>query len=79
MTMPVTANQKQSDLDDKAQHDTLLKQYEIQWQDHFQTRSQTWKGLEISVILAVALVGLDWKIDHRGKKDKKKRNGTISD
>ncbi len=63
--MPVTANQKQSDLDDKAQHDTLLKQYEIQWQDHFQTRSQTWKGLEISVILAVALVGLDWKIDHQ--------------
>jgi len=35
---------------------------EIQWQDHFQTRTQTWKTLEISALLAVALVGIDWRI-----------------
>jgi hypothetical protein len=42
----------------------LLKLFEIQWQDHFQTRSQTWKALEIAAIIAVALVGLDWQIDN---------------
>lgn len=36
---------------------------DIQWQDHFQTRSQTWKALEITSVLAVALVGLDWRFD----------------
>src|SRR5947209_12268335 len=40
----------------------LLKTLEIQWQDHFQTRTQTWKTLEISALLAVALVGIDWRI-----------------
>lgn len=43
----------------------LLKLLDIQWQDHFQTRSQTWKALEITALIAVALVGLDWKIDNR--------------
>jgi hypothetical protein len=42
----------------------LLKLLDIQWQDHFQTRSQTWKALEITALIAVALVGLDWKIDN---------------
>ena len=41
---------------------TLLKLLEIQWQDHFQTRTQTWKTLEISALLAVALVGIDWRL-----------------
>ena len=48
----------------KANHEALLKMYEIQWQDHIQTRNQTWKGLEICVLLAVALVGLDWQVGH---------------
>jgi len=49
----------------KPSEDTLRKMLEIQWQDHFQTRSQTWKALEITSILAVALVGFDWQIDNQ--------------
>ena len=49
----------------KPSEDTLRKMLEIQWQDHFQTRSQTWKALEITSILAVALVGFDWQVDNR--------------
>jgi hypothetical protein len=49
-------------MDNKPNHDALLKMYEIQWQDHIQTRNQTWKGLEICALLAVALVGLDWQV-----------------
>lgn len=45
--------------------ETLRKLLEIQWQDHFQTRSQTWKALEITSVLAVALVGFDWRVDNR--------------
>ena len=44
---------------------TLVKLLDIQWQDHFQTRSQTWKALEITAVLAIALVGLDWQADNR--------------
>lgn len=51
---------------DKPNHEALLKMLELQWQDHIQTRYQTWKGLEICVLLAVALVGLDWQV---GKSD----------
>ncbi len=43
--------------------DNLIKLMEFQWQDHFQTRAQTWKSLQIAAILAVALIGMDWKID----------------
>jgi len=50
---------------DKPSEETLRKMLDIQWQDHFQTRAQTWKALEITGILAVALVGLDWRIDNR--------------
>ena len=49
----------------KPSEDTLRKMLEIQWQDHFQTRSQTWKALEITSILAVALVGFDWQVNNR--------------
>ena len=41
----------------------LLKLLEIQWQDHFQTRRQTWEALRISALIAVTLVGVDWKIN----------------
>jgi hypothetical protein len=47
----------------KPTEEVLLKMLDIQWQDHFQTRSQTWKALEITAVLAVALVGLDWRLD----------------
>jgi hypothetical protein len=50
-------------LSQKPTKETLLKALDIQWQDHVQTRGQTWKALEISAILAVALVGLDWRLD----------------
>jgi len=50
-------------MENKENRDILLKLLEIQWQDHIQTRNQTWKGLEISTLLTVALVGLDWQID----------------
>jgi hypothetical protein len=46
----------------KATEEALLKQLDLQWQDHFQTRSQTWKALEVSALVAVALVGLEWQI-----------------
>lgn len=45
--------------DDK---ETLLKVLEMEWQDHFQTRAQTWKALEVAAILTVALVGLDLRV-----------------
>lgn len=32
------------------------------WHDHFQTRSQTWKSLEIEALLVVALIGIDWQL-----------------
>lgn len=41
----------------------LLKALELQWEDHFHTRTQTWESLKMGAILAVALVGLDWKVD----------------
>ena len=49
-------------LPNKPSEETLRKMLEIQWQDHFQTRMQTWKALEITAILAVAVVGIDWKV-----------------
>lgn len=44
----------------KISDEILLKQLEIQWNDHIQTRVQTWDALKINLILAVAIVGLDW-------------------
>ena len=44
--------------------EVLLKCLELEWQDHFQTRVQTWKSLEIESVLAVALVGIDWRISN---------------
>jgi hypothetical protein len=49
----------------KPSEETLRKMLEIQWQDHFQTRSQTWKALEITAIMAVTLVGFDWQVGNR--------------
>ena len=48
----------------KPSEETLRKLLEIQWQDHFQTRTQTWKALEITTLLAIALVGFDWRVNN---------------
>lgn len=45
-----------SEVDDEA----LLKVFETEWQDHFQTRSQTWRALQIAALLTVAIVGIQW-------------------
>jgi disulfide bond formation protein DsbB len=36
--------------------ETLRHQLEIQWKDHFQTRRQTWKALQINALLLLALI-----------------------
>lgn len=41
--------------------DLAIKILEMEWKDHFQTRSQTWQALQIAGILTVALVGIEWK------------------
>lgn len=45
----------------KMSEEALLKMYEIQWQDHLEARKQTWQALHIAGIMAVALVGIQWK------------------
>jgi len=47
---------------ERPSEETLRKMIEMEWLDHFQTRKQTWKALEITALLAVALVGLDWRV-----------------
>ncbi len=42
--------------------DSLLKMFETEWQDHFQTRRQTWQALQIAAVLTAAIVGIQWKV-----------------
>jgi len=49
----------------KPSEETLRQMLNIQWQDHFQTRTQTWKALEMTSVLTVALVGFDWQVSNR--------------
>ena len=42
--------------------ETLRKCLELEWQDHIQTRRQTWKALAVQVALAIGLVALDWQV-----------------
>lgn len=42
-----------------ASQDSMLKALECAWQDHFQTRVQTWKPLEIEAVMALSMVGAD--------------------
>jgi len=49
---------------EKPSEESLQKMLEIQWQDHFQTRTQIWKALEITALIAIALVGLDWQVSN---------------
>jgi len=46
--------------------ETLRNQLQLEWQDHIQTRSQTWKTLEIEAALVLGLVGADLKFDNVG-------------
>lgn len=45
----------------KMSQEALVKMYEIQWQDHLEARRQTWQALNIAGIIAVALVGVQWR------------------
>ncbi len=42
----------------------LLKLFETEWQDHFQSRRQTWQALQVAALLTVAVVGIQWKAEH---------------
>lgn len=42
-------------------NEAMLKDLELQWNDHFHMRDQTWKSLTNSVLLFIAVVGLELK------------------
>jgi len=44
--------------------EAMLKCLEMEWKDLFHTRTQTWHLLQIEALVAVALVGLDWRLDN---------------
>ena len=46
------------------ENESLRNQLQIEWQDHIQTRSQTWKTLEIEAALVLGLIGADIKFDN---------------
>ena len=46
----------------KIDKEVLLKFYDMEWRDHFQTRRQTWKTLEIDALLVVGLLGINWQL-----------------
>ena len=50
--------------DENTDKETLRKALELEWNDHIQTRRQTWRTLEIEAILIVGLVGVDFKFDN---------------
>lgn len=41
--------------------DVYLKDMEIQWNDHFHMRDQTWKTLQYSIVVFLGVVGLQYK------------------
>ncbi len=49
-------------LTESSRTEILLKFLEIEWQDHFQTRTQTWKTLELEALLVVGLIGINWQL-----------------
>ena len=44
--------------------EALLRALELSWQDHIQTRSQTWRSLEIEAALVLGLIGADFKFEN---------------
>ncbi len=51
-------------MDKEPTEETLRTQLQIEWRDHIQTRSQTWKTLEIEALLVVGLIGADLKFNN---------------
>jgi len=44
--------------------ESLRRALDIEWRDHFQTRRQTWKTLEVAALLLLALVIADRNLDN---------------
>ncbi|WP_035241944.1 hypothetical protein [Desulfobacter vibrioformis] len=44
--------------------ETLHLQLQIEWQDHIQTRNQTWKTLQIDAAIFLAVIGADIKLNN---------------
>ena len=64
-------NQNERDIENTTSSDyenpdkeTLRHQLEIQWKDHFQTRQQTWKPLEIQAAILLAVIAADVKLNN---------------
>jgi hypothetical protein len=49
---------------DKPSEGALTTALECTWQNHFQTREQSWKTLQINALLVIGFVGADIKIDN---------------
>ena len=47
--------------------ETLRHQLQIQWQDHVQTRNQTWRTLQIEAAMFLAIIGADVALDNPWK------------
>ena len=45
--------------------ESLRKTMEIEWNDHFQTRSQTWRTLHMLAALTAGFIGVDWHFNSR--------------
>lgn len=54
-----TNEQVNSPPDERPSEETLRHQLQIQWQDHIQTRNQTWKTLQIEAAMFLAVIGAD--------------------
>ncbi len=46
---------------DKLMKEIYLKDMEIQWNDHFHMRDQTWKTLQYTIAIFLGVVGLQYK------------------
>jgi hypothetical protein len=46
------------------ENETLRNQLNIEWNDFFQSRTQSWKSLEVVSALFIGLVGAGFKIDN---------------
>ena len=57
-----TDEQKNQKSSESPSEETLRHQLQIQWQDHIQTRNQTWKTLQIEAAMFLAVIGADIKV-----------------
>lgn len=48
----------------KCHVDILLKELELEWNDHFEIRRQTWRTVSASGALVIALIGVNLTIEH---------------